>query len=77
MVHPQLKTFLTVCEKGSFTKAAGALYITPSAVMQQMNALEERLTVKLLFREKGGIRLTKAGEYLREEAGSQIGRAHV
>ena len=74
MIHPQIKTFLTVCEKGSFTKAASALYITPSAVMQQMNALEDRLGVKLLFREKGGVRLTKAGEYLREEGGHLLNR---
>ena len=74
MIHPQLKTFLTVCEKGSFTKAAGVLFITPSAVMQQMNALEERLKVRLLFREKGGIRLTKAGELLREEGGRLLRR---
>ena len=67
MIHPQIKTFLTVCEKGSFTKAAARLYITPSAVLQQMNALEERLGVNLIIRERTGIRLTRAGEYLKEE----------
>ena len=29
MLRPHLNTFLTVCETGSFNKAANALYITP------------------------------------------------
>lgn len=40
MLRHQLKTFLTVCDTGSFTKAAAALYITPSAVLQQIQTLE-------------------------------------
>lgn len=43
MYNPQLSTFITVAVNGSFTKAADELYMTPTAVMKQINALEERL----------------------------------
>lgn len=68
MYSTQIITFLTVCEKGSFNKAATALYISPSAVLQQINALEKRLSVQLIVRTRSGIALTPAGEYLKNEA---------
>ena len=40
MYNPMLDTFITVADYGSFTKAAAQLYISPTAVMKQMNALE-------------------------------------
>ena len=52
MVHPLLNTFLAVAESGSFTKAAEKLYITPTAVMKQMNALEEHLNLKKVMKLK-------------------------
>ncbi len=33
MYSPQLDTFIKVAELGSFSKAADALFITPTAVM--------------------------------------------
>lgn len=74
MYSTQIKTFLTVCEKGSFNKAAAELYITPSAVLQQINTLEKRLSVQLLVRNRGGVELTPAGEYLNKEASAWIRR---
>ena len=65
MYSIQLKTFLTVCEYGSFTRAAAKLYITPSAVLQQVNALEKRLDVRLVERTRTGVTLTAAGQYLK------------
>ena len=62
-----LKIFAQVCESGSFTKAAARLYITPSAVMQQMDALEREYGVTLLSRSHHGVRPTEAGAYLRDE----------
>lgn len=44
MYNPLLDTFLAVVECGSFTKAADRLYISPTAVMKQMNSLEEHLS---------------------------------
>ena len=42
MLKTALKIFIQVCKSGSFTKAAAKLYVTPSAVMQQMDALWRR-----------------------------------
>ncbi|NCB51185.1 MAG: LysR family transcriptional regulator [Clostridia bacterium] len=64
----QLDTFIKVAEEGSFSKAAYALYVTPSAVIQQINLLESDLDVRLLIRTNHGIALTKAGEILYEDA---------
>lgn len=47
MYNPQLKTFFTVIESGSFSKAAAELYLTPSAVLHQIRALEKDLGVEL------------------------------
>mgnify|MGYP001622957961 CR=1 FL=1 len=62
MFDGRLETFLKVAESGSFTKAADALYITPTAVMKQINALERELSATLFERTNRGLRLTKAGE---------------
>lgn len=43
MYNPQLETFLCVAESGSFNKAAEKLYISPPAVIKQINLLEEGL----------------------------------
>lgn len=54
MLHPLLKTFLSVAQCGSFTKAAKACYLSPTAVMKQMDALEAQLKLKLLERTARG-----------------------
>ena len=41
MYNPQLETFLCVAECGSFNKAAEKLFISPPAVIKQINLLEE------------------------------------
>lgn len=61
MYNPQLETFLHVADAGSFNKAAEASYITPTAVIKQINLLEADLGVKLFERTHRGLRLTKAG----------------
>ncbi len=60
----RLQIFVTVTEEGSFTAAGQRLYLTQSAVSQQMAALERDLGVALLRRVPRGIRLTPAGEAL-------------
>lgn len=68
MYNPQLATFVSVAENGSFTKAADALFITPTAVMKQINALEERLGVALFARTNHGLLLTEAGKSFLQDA---------
>lgn len=68
MYNQQIKTFIQVADKGSLSKAAEDLYITPASVMKQMNALEDRLDLKLLKRTNQGIELTDAGRYIYDAA---------
>ena len=68
MYNPQLTTFISVAENGSFTKAADALFITPTAVMKQINALEERLGITLFDRTNHGLQLTEAGKSFLQDA---------
>lgn len=48
-------------DAGSFSKAAEQMFITPTAVIKQINLLEEALDVKLFNRTHRGLTLTKAG----------------
>lgn len=68
MFDGRLETFVKVAECGSFTKAAEDLYITPTAVMKQINALEKELSAMLFERTNHGLRLTKAGESFLQDA---------
>lgn len=68
MYNLQLETFLHVARTGSFTKAAEESYITPTAVIKQINLLEESLGLKLFERTHRGVILTKAGKSLYQDA---------
>lgn len=68
MYNPQLETFLHVADAGSFNKAAEEAFITPTAVIKQINLLEEGLGVKLFERTHRGLSLTKAGKSLYQDA---------
>lgn len=68
MFDGRFETFIKVAECGSFTKAAEELYITPTAVMKQINALEKQLGAILFDRTNHGLRLTKAGESFLQDA---------
>ena len=59
----QLETFVTVAEKGSFTKAANALYMAQSTVSNHIQQLEESLGLILFVRDM--------------KRNIKIGRAHV
>lgn len=48
----------------SFTKAAEELFVTQSAVSRQIQALEERLGVKLFTRRNRGLALTEEGHQM-------------
>ena len=68
MYNPILSTFISVVESGSFTQAAEALFITPPAVMKQINSLEERLGITLFDRSNHGLQLTDAGKSFFQDA---------
>ena len=68
MFDGRLEIFLKVAECGSFTKAADALFVTPTAVMKQINALEKELSIMLFDRTNHGLRITKAGESFLQDA---------
>lgn len=61
MYNRHLETFICVADLGSFSKAADALYISSTAVIKQINLLEQELNLQLFDRSHRGITLTKAG----------------
>jgi len=60
----RLEYFVAVARHGTFTRAAEELWLTQSALSQQVRRLEAELGVALLRRTPRGTRLTPAGEAL-------------
>lgn len=60
----QLKTFVAVIESGSLTAAAPQVFLSQSAVSEQMRKLEVRVGLQLLLRSKTGVVPTAAGQRL-------------
>lgn len=68
MLDKKVLTFMHVAEKGSFLKAAEALYLSAVSVKKQMDALEAHVGARLFDRTSKGAKLTPAGRTLYEEA---------
>ncbi|MFE0036273.1 LysR family transcriptional regulator [Streptomyces sp. NPDC059015] len=65
MIDPRrLRILRAVADHRTVTAAAAALYLTPSAVSQQLAALEQETGHTLLIRSGRGVTLTTAGEIL-------------
>lgn len=64
MFNPQLTVFVRVADLGSFNKAAETLFISPTAVMKQVNALEKHLGLTLFARGHRGVTLTPEGQVI-------------
>jgi DNA-binding transcriptional LysR family regulator len=62
-----LRAFILVAQVGSFTKAAGQLGVSQSALSYTIKTLEDRIGVKLLNRTTRSVSPTQAGERLRAE----------
>lgn len=60
----KLETILAAVNTGSFSKAAGRLNCTQSAVTQAVKSFEDELGCRVLKRSHSGVRLTEAGEEL-------------
>ena len=72
MYNHQLDTFISVADLGSFGKAGEKLYISPTAVSQQINLLENACGFRLFERTNRGVRLTPAGKSLYNDALAMI-----
>lgn len=59
-----LKAFVVIAQTGSFTKAAGQLGVSQSALSYTLKMLEQRLGVKLLNRTTRSVSPTQEGEQL-------------
>ena len=68
MYNHLLDTFIKVADAGSFNKAAEELFISPNAIMKQINLLEDNLGFELFKRTHRGIKLTPAGKSLYKDA---------
>ena len=68
MYNSQLTAFVCTADSGSFNKAAEKLYISSTAVMKQIDALEKHLNLKLLERTRRGVTLTPAGQVIYRHA---------
>lgn len=64
----QLKTFVVVAEEGHLTRASERLHASQPTVSAHIKALEEELETRLFIRTPKGMRLTEAGERLRDKA---------
>ena len=67
-----LLAFVTVAREGSFTKAAGTLGVTQSALSQAIRGLEEGLQIRLLTRTTRSVAPTSAGERLMKAIGHRF-----
>lgn len=68
MYSHQLDTFIQVADAGSFSKAAEVLYVSSTAVMKQINLLENSVGVQLFVRTPRGLTLTDAGKSYYQDA---------
>jgi DNA-binding transcriptional LysR family regulator len=64
----QIESFVAVSTKGSLTAAATAEGVAPAVIGRRIDALEERLGVKLLVRTTRRISLTHEGSAFLEDA---------
>ena len=58
---PQLEAFLEAADRGSFRRAAEALYLSQPSVSARVQALEDEVGVALFHRTARGVRLTDMG----------------
>lgn len=70
----RLRILRAVSEHGSFSAAAESLYLSQSAVSQQVATLEREVGMALLDRTREGATLTEAGRVLVEHANAAIAR---
>lgn len=65
----QIKYFLALADELHFWKTSEKVFITQSALSRHIKALEQELGFRLFERDKRNVKLTNAGEFLRDEFG--------
>lgn len=70
----RMRVLREIAAQGSFSGAADALYLSQSAVSQNVAALEKEVGQKLLERTSSGPHLTQAGEVLVAHADAVLAR---
>lgn len=68
MYHKYLPIFIMTANCGSFSKASEKLYISPNAIIKQINHLEAELGIVLFYRSHRGLTLTEEGKFIYEKA---------
>ncbi|GLB32193.1 LysR family transcriptional regulator [Lacrimispora amygdalina] len=68
MDFKKLRYFSEVARLKSFSKAAKVLYVSQTAVSQQIAAMEAELGVELFYRDKKNVRLTLPGEVFLQDS---------
>lgn len=68
MNEEQVRTFLAIIKRGSFSGAAQEMYMSQPAVTHRIKTLEEELGVALFLRDKSRAVLTPAGQMFLKEA---------
>lgn len=64
----KLQVLTTVVQLGGVSRAAEALYVSQPVVSAHIRSLDERLGVKIFYREGRELRLTEAGEVVHQWA---------
>lgn len=71
----QLRYFLMVADTLHFRRAAEKLHMTQAPLSSAIKKLEEELETKLFDRTSRSVKLTRSGEFFRQEAESILERA--
>lgn len=70
----QLEYFVAVADAQSFTKASKHLFVSQSALSQQVKALEREMGVRLFDRDRRSVALTASGTAFLEDARALLSR---
>ena len=64
MINMQFRTLLKVLECGTLSRAAEELGYSQSGLSRMINSMEEDLGIRIIERDRAGVRLTTEGEIL-------------
>ena len=67
-----LRSFVTIADSGSMTRAAGRLFMTQSAISMQIKRLESNLGMSVFERSAQGMKPTTEGEQLLQFANQML-----